>query len=196
VLADSLKSLYGNVNNIDAWVGILAEDHLPGTSVGKTIHEILRVQFEKLRDGDFYFYLNDPFIPFHVKNRIKNTRFSDVLKRNTSLTNLQDNVFFTEECPADSTAATAARVKAVQNITKEGRFVLFPNPANNIINIDMGNAEAAGTIKIFTTDGLLMKTVTAHGNHLQVNIGGFAKGMYILMITSGSETKSFKFMKL
>ena len=34
VLASSLKELYGTVDNIDLWVGILAEDHLPGKSVG------------------------------------------------------------------------------------------------------------------------------------------------------------------
>src|SRR5205807_148423 len=33
-LAAQLQSLYGNVNNIDLWVGGLAEDHVPGGSVG------------------------------------------------------------------------------------------------------------------------------------------------------------------
>ena len=62
-LADSLKKLYGTVNNIDLWVGALAEDHHPGSSVGNTIYRILKAQFENIRDGDFYFYLNDPYLP-------------------------------------------------------------------------------------------------------------------------------------
>ncbi|HEX4373553.1 MAG TPA: peroxidase family protein, partial [Puia sp.] len=35
-LQDSLKKLYGSVDNMDLWVGALAEDRLPGKSVGNT----------------------------------------------------------------------------------------------------------------------------------------------------------------
>ena len=105
VQAASLKKLYGDVNNIDVWIGILSEDHLPGTSVGYTMQHILKAQFEHLRDGDYYFYLNDPFLPPLVRNQISKTRLSDIIKRNTKLTNLQDNVFFTLECPGDEEEA-------------------------------------------------------------------------------------------
>jgi hypothetical protein len=85
-----LQNLYGSVDNIDLWIGVLAEDHLPGKSVGKTLHEMLKAQFEKLRDGDFYFYLNDPYLPANVRDRIRNTTFSDVIRRNTT-PSLPDN---------------------------------------------------------------------------------------------------------
>ena len=49
-LTTKLRSLYGNINNIDLWVGLLAEDRLPGKSIGKTMHAMLKYQFEKLRD--------------------------------------------------------------------------------------------------------------------------------------------------
>ena len=58
------------------------------------MHEMLKVQFEKMRDGDYYFYKNDPFLPNNIKNEMSSVRLSDVIKRNTTLNNLQSNVFF------------------------------------------------------------------------------------------------------
>ncbi len=42
-----LQALYGNVNNIDAWVGALAEDHVAGTSTGPLIRAALIDQFTR-----------------------------------------------------------------------------------------------------------------------------------------------------
>ncbi len=47
-----LQQLYGIVENIDLWVGGLAEDHLPDSSVGPTFARIIGDQFERLRAGD------------------------------------------------------------------------------------------------------------------------------------------------
>jgi len=35
-LQGRLEALYGDVNNIDLWVGLLAEDHADGSSLGET----------------------------------------------------------------------------------------------------------------------------------------------------------------
>src|SRR5262249_6919542 len=40
-LRNLLKQVYGNVNNIDLWVGALAEDHVAGTSTGLLIRAAL-----------------------------------------------------------------------------------------------------------------------------------------------------------
>ncbi|HMG68623.1 MAG TPA: peroxidase family protein, partial [Chitinophagaceae bacterium] len=180
-LAASLKTLYGNVNNIDLWVGILAEDHLPGTSVGRTMHEMLRVQFEKLRDGDFYFYLNDPSLPSKTKNRIASTKFSDVLKRNTKLTNLQSNVFFSELCPGESEEAIASK-KVNPETIPESQFKIYPNPVAGILNIDLGGLKEPGVIKLFTANGILLKTITpaADQKNIQVNTSDLGTGIYFV----------------
>ncbi len=74
-----LKRLYGNVNNIDLWVGGLAEDHAPGASVGPTFQRIIANQFERLRDGDRLWYQNiysGPALgPQHRKPRPASRRF-------------------------------------------------------------------------------------------------------------------------
>lgn len=86
-----LKSLYGNVNNIDAWVGMLAEDHAAGSSIGPTATRVLVDQFTRLRDGDRFWYQNS-FSGQQLRN-LERTTLTDVIKRNTDLTNLQANAF-------------------------------------------------------------------------------------------------------
>ena len=92
---NQLSTAYnGDVNDIDVWVGLLAEDHLPGSSVGPTLHAILAAQFADLRDGDFYFFENDPALTATEKNIIRSTRLSDVIKRNTDINNIKADVFY------------------------------------------------------------------------------------------------------
>ena len=59
-LAARLKAIYGNVDNVDAFVGILSEAHVPGTEFGELQLATWKQQFQRLRDGDRFFYLNDP----------------------------------------------------------------------------------------------------------------------------------------
>ena len=58
-----LQEAYGNVNNIDAFEGGLAEDPVPGSDVGPLFQTIMVDQFTALRDGDRFFYLNEQFRP-------------------------------------------------------------------------------------------------------------------------------------
>ncbi len=88
----ALEALYGSVDNIDLWVGGLAENHVPGSSVGPTVRAIVSDQFERLRDGDRYWYqrtFSGTSFPSSIIRRC-----SDVIRRNTTISNLQSNVFF------------------------------------------------------------------------------------------------------
>ncbi len=59
-LAARLKAIYGSVDNLNAFVGMLAEPHSPGSELGELQAALWSKQFEALRDGDRFFYLNDP----------------------------------------------------------------------------------------------------------------------------------------
>ena len=91
-LQQNLISLYGGVDSIDPWIGGLAEDHVAGSSVGPTFQRIIADQFERLRDGDRNWYERNFTGP--QLTAIRNTRLSDVIRRNTAITKIQDNVFF------------------------------------------------------------------------------------------------------
>lgn len=101
----NLAAAYNHVLNMDAWVGALAEDHLPDSSAGRLITTIMADQFRRLRDGDRLFYLSDeaglyfdgellPEIASIVD--LDTITLRDILLVNTSLANLQANVFFAE----------------------------------------------------------------------------------------------------
>lgn len=91
-LAAKLEEVYGDVNNIDVWVGALAEDHVAGASVGELTQTILTDQFERIRDGDRFWYEN--IFDGEQLEQIENTSLSNVIMRNTDVTDLQENVFF------------------------------------------------------------------------------------------------------
>ncbi len=87
-----LLSLYGDIKSLDLWVAGLAEDHLPGSSVGPTFQRIIADQFERTRDGDSNWY--ERAFSGRQLAALQATRLSEIIRRNTSITKLQDNVFF------------------------------------------------------------------------------------------------------
>ena len=93
-IQNKLQQLYGTVDNIDVFVGALAEDHVPGADVGPLTKAVLVDQFTRLRDGDRFFYLNNQFSPLQLDALLATTSLAKVIERNTSITNLQENVFF------------------------------------------------------------------------------------------------------
>jgi hypothetical protein len=94
-LQTKLFQLYGNVDSIDPWIGGLAEHHVPGGSVGPTFRKIIANQFERVRDGDRFWYQQ----VFHGSQlqALQQTRLSDIIRRNTLITKIQDNVFFFDD---------------------------------------------------------------------------------------------------
>jgi len=197
-LARELKDLYGNVNNVDLWVGVLAEDHLPNKSVGRTLNAMLKSQFEKLRDGDFYFYLNDPYMPDFIRNEIRNSKFSDVIKRNTQLTNILTNVFITDSCHNDDEAASKA--VPIQGNTAEEQLTgikVYPNPTTNMLNVELKNVDGA-SIRIFSTTGEMVKSTMnlKRGGLTQISLSDLPAGVYVAHIITNKKSRSVTFTKL
>jgi hypothetical protein len=87
-----LSEAYESVNDIDIWVGGLAEDAYQRSMLGELFHKVCKLQFEALRDGDRFWYKN---IYSKVEAaELEKTRFIDVIRRNTLIRNeIQDNVF-------------------------------------------------------------------------------------------------------
>ena len=88
----ALKQAYGSVDNIDLWVGGLAEDHMAGAMLGQTFGVIVAQQFSNLRDGDRYWFENQGFDQATL-NQIKQTTLSDLILRNTDTLNMQNDAF-------------------------------------------------------------------------------------------------------
>jgi peroxidase len=87
-----LASVYSSVQDIDVWVGALAENHVSGM-VGQLVFTVLKDQFERLRDGDRFWY--ETYLPAGLRKRyIDGLKLSDIIRRNTKIrSEIQDNVF-------------------------------------------------------------------------------------------------------
>jgi hypothetical protein len=86
-----------NVNAVDPLEGLFAEDHVRGGDVGPTTRAILANQFERLRDGDRYFYLNESFNSEEQNLLGQADTLATVIESNTGISNLQSNVFYFRE---------------------------------------------------------------------------------------------------
>jgi len=92
-LQAQFAAVYTSIDEVDLWVGGLAEEKVPGSQLGSTFHSIVLDQFMRLRDGD-RLYFEDRLKDFpELLQEIKETSLSDVLLRNTGIDYLQDDVF-------------------------------------------------------------------------------------------------------
>jgi hypothetical protein len=92
LIRERLESAYQGVDQIDLWVGGLAEDAIPGAHVGELIFTVLKHQFEALRDGDRFWY--ERSLRGEELAEIRATRLSNIIRRNTAIGGeIDDDVF-------------------------------------------------------------------------------------------------------
>jgi peroxidase len=87
-----LAAAYATPDDVDLWVGGLAEDLVPGSHLGELFHHILVDQFEALRDGDRFWY--EITLTKRERRGVRRSRLSRVIRRNTRIGGeLQKDVF-------------------------------------------------------------------------------------------------------
>ena len=94
-VAAQLASVYDSVDDVDVWVGGLAEDHVAGGLLGELFATIVADQFERLRSGDRFYYQR------HLKGYwlqyAEEQTLAKIIRRNTGIGNeIPDNVFLVE----------------------------------------------------------------------------------------------------
>jgi hypothetical protein len=109
--AARLAAIFGTVDDVDAFVGMVAEEHVAGSEFGELQRAIWSRQFLSLRDGDRFFYRNDPYLDrirqlYGVDYR---TNLGDVIARNSDIPRdeLAPNVFEVQEEAEPAEAAAA-----------------------------------------------------------------------------------------
>lgn len=92
VVAD-LQDIYNSVDEIDLWIGGLAEDPVSGSQLGELFQEIVVRQFVALRNGDRFWYEN--YLTSAELDQVANTSLAEIICSNSTVgSELQDNVFF------------------------------------------------------------------------------------------------------
>ena len=91
-VANRLRQIYNSVEDVDLWVGGMAEDNYRHSMLGELFHTLVRKQFEALRDGDRFWYTRS----MNRKNlkRVTALRLADIIRLNTDIgAEIQDHVF-------------------------------------------------------------------------------------------------------
>ena len=158
-ITSNLFSLYRDVNEIDAWVGMLSETKQTTSNLfGETITTFMALQFRNLRDGDRFFFENDPVLSESDKASIRNTSLHDIIMRNTEIGLIQSEVF--KAMPHEQICDNMIVDLSGRIWTEEGA------PVSDV------------SIELLLTDGTLTELSSSEGTFLLKDVPGcFVKTM-------------------
>lgn len=92
-----LLKVYGDLENIDFWLGGITEEGLKGGVVGPTFACIQGLTFQNLRDGDRFWYENPGIFTQQQRQEIEKASLSRVICDNTDVNAIQPNAFLSNQ---------------------------------------------------------------------------------------------------
>jgi len=79
----------------------------------------------------------------------------------------------------------------INTLAENNKFVIYPNPTNNIINIT-NPKNGTNVLNMFSSNGQLVKSMNfGNGENITMNVNDLSKGVYIIKIGNFSS----KFIK-
>jgi len=89
--ADALAFVYDDIDDMDLYSGGIAEDEVSGGIVGETFRAIIAEQFERIRDGDRFWYQNDGVLNTDLitLEEIEAVTMYDILSKNSNIEEIQ-----------------------------------------------------------------------------------------------------------
>jgi hypothetical protein len=100
--------------------------------------------------------------------------------------NASGDKIYTKTLDITGTGPTVG-ISVVESIAK-----IFPNPASDMLCIDL---KAPSSISIINLSGEVVKTQNTHALYTDVSIADLPKGIYLVRITTESETGIYRFVK-
>ncbi|NNC96062.1 MAG: T9SS type A sorting domain-containing protein [Chitinophagales bacterium] len=176
----NLQNLYGTVDDIDPWVGMLAEEHKTDAIFGECIHVIIKHQFQNLRNGDRFYYENDPSINQTELNFIRTRSLSDIINDNTDIQLPEIDVF-----------KVYAPATFIADIEEQEKVLIYPNPTVDKVSI----ASSIGDLlRILDQSGnLLIEVPIQTGQNLEIDVKDFSAGTYSVLISSQKQLIQSRF---
>lgn len=144
-LAARLAQVYATVDDVDLWVGGLAEDPVGDSMMGELFTLVMVDQFTRLRDGDPLWGENKGFSQAEFA-LLWSTSLSDVIRAVTQVDHLQDDVFlaFRRQGGGDADDALTG---------DGGRDLLIGFAGNDLLSGDGGDDHLFGGDGDDTLDG-------------------------------------------
>lgn len=137
-LVEVFKEVYDSVDDVDLWIGGLAEKPRSDTEgqMGTTFTWIFWEQMDRLQDGDKFYY-DEYFKDTEILGILEDQQFSDILMRNTGQEFLADEVFsLSKQVRMSTTEKTATFDDVTQTI--------IANDLDNVIRAGGGNDTVYG----------------------------------------------------
>ena len=186
-----MAEVYGSIDKIDPWVGMLAEDHLDGALFGPTIMTIMVQQFSALREGDRFYFEVDPGLSIEEALEIKKTKFVDIIRRNTEIDIMQENVFYA--MPHENIPSFNGELEE-ENLN----LIVYPNPIQETFNVSVYTSSPGnGILQIVDMLGrvILERPLDFLQGINTFNISepiSLTKGIYNVLVIKDNQIGSFK----
>jgi len=193
-LQEILHDLYGSVDNIDPWIGLLAEDKRSDSSLGITLHKILEKQFEALRDGDRFFYMYDRKLNARERREIDRTRLSDVIKVTSNIEDIQHNVFYAKTCDSNTKSQSTIEHRSTG---LQPEVTVYPNPVKNIMVVEFGEFEEGLVNKqliVIDNMGRIARRAYIKGRRTDIDVSDLESGIYFVRIKGQSRYQPVRFV--
>jgi len=132
---------------------------------------------------------NDGYVAFKIK-----TKPSLVLGDSFSNT---ASIYFDYNFPIITNTATTSVLQSLgtQDFEFDSYFSVFPNPAKNILNIDVKKQIELSSISIFNTLGQQIVVIPNAQQTKQVDVSSLKTGNYFIKVSSNKGSASGKFIK-
>lgn len=178
----ALTELYDNVDNIDAWVGALAEDHVPGGSLGPLMSVALRDQFQRVFAGDKYNLLNDSDLMQPAVQAViflPEVTLANVVRANTTAASLPTNAFHVE-------GTVTADVIASYDPESNRVFLTGNQSDNHVLLIDTGFALTVIGLRGTRINGdATVQLDTRNRPHITADFGAGNDSLMTLLVDFG-----------
>lgn len=157
MVRERLEQAYDTVDDIDLWVGAIAERTTPGALVGETLQTVMKAQFEAVRDGDRFWY--ERVFSGQELAELENTTLAEVIIRNTSIeaNEIPANVFIAQ-LPADGTISCLLGTLDVWNNGFVLNNITVTNNTDSTItnwSVDLSFDNPIGMVSVWSANGTL-----------------------------------------
>ena len=192
---EKLKAAYGNnLNDIDLWIGLMAEDHIYGGEVGPTMAAVIKEQFERMRDGDRFFYEIDPVVIAWGEDLTRDIKLSTILWRNLDAYYVPYDVFhvFDGQAIAEKAPNHEVARNTVENSKKLLSVTASPNPTKGLANISLRNEnETTLDLNVVSLDGQVIRRIENRNissfHQEQLDLSDLPGGVYALQMKVGEQ---------
>ncbi|UOK41853.1 MULTISPECIES: DUF7619 domain-containing protein [Flavobacterium] len=131
---------------------------------------------------------NDGFVAFKIKTK-------PTLVNGNTFSN-SASIYFDYNFPiVTNTATTTIQTLSTQDFSFATYFMLYPNPVNNVLNIETKQTIEVSSINIYNQLGQLVLVVPNAQNVSKVDVSSLSSGNYFIKINSDKGTSNTKFIK-